>query len=413
MIPARHDVPAGYRILEAGDIPAVLAATDGLAARLGGGPADWRVVEISDGNMNRVFLVQGPAGSLVAKQALPFIRVVGEGWPFPLSRIWYEVAALRLQDRACPGLVPAVVAFREDLALLVMEALTGFRVLRGVLGTHPLDRGVAEGLGLFLARSLHAGSDLALESAEKRRLAGSFAGNGELCATTEDVIFTSPFTGHPLNRWTPGLDDAVAALTGDRALRAAAADLKHAFQCGAETIIHGDLHTGSVMVAGGQVRVIDPEWAFAGPMGFDVGLLLGNLLLAACAAHAVEDTARRDAALEGVETVWTVFAAEFTALASARPGSLAPLPPGAPVVDAIAARLCGVLADSLGFGGLEMIRRIIGIAHVADFEEIADPAVRARGERAALAIARDLAVNRRSLDGIGAARDRAESLLRA
>jgi len=409
---APQDTPADYRILEMGDIPAVLAATDGLPGRLGGTPADWRVAEISDGNMNRVFLVRGPAGSVVAKQALPFIRVVGEGWPFPLTRIWYEVSALRLQARACPGMVPAVLAFREDLALLVMEELTGFRVLRGVLGTQPLDPAVARDLGRFLAYSLHACSDFALDSAEKRLVAGTFAGNGALCATTEDVIFTSPFTGHPLNRWTPGLEEAVAALTADGPLRAAAAALKQAFQCKAETIIHGDLHTGSVMVADGQVRVIDPEWAFAGPMGFDVGLLLGNLLLAACAAHAVDDGERRRAALDGVETVWTSFATAFADLAAARPDSLAPLPAGS-VQDFITARLGTVLADTLGFAGLEMIRRIIGIAHVADFEGIADPVVRARGERAALAIARDLTVNRLSLDHIGAVRGRAESLLQA
>jgi 5-methylthioribose kinase len=43
----------------------------------------------------------------------------------------------------------------------------------------------------------------------------------------------------------------------------------------AEALIHGDLHTGSVMVTREETRVIDPEFAFYGPMDFDVGAVTG------------------------------------------------------------------------------------------------------------------------------------------
>ena len=42
------------------------------------GPA---VREVGDGNLNFVYVVEGPAGSLCVKQAPPFVRVVGESWP--------------------------------------------------------------------------------------------------------------------------------------------------------------------------------------------------------------------------------------------------------------------------------------------------------------------------------------------
>ena len=48
----------------------------------------------------------------------------------------------------------------------------------------------------------------------------------------------------------------------------------------AEALIHGDLHTGSIMMTTEDTRVIDPEFAFIGPMGFDVGAVIGNLFLA-------------------------------------------------------------------------------------------------------------------------------------
>ena len=48
----------------------------------------------------------------------------------------------------------------------------------------------------------------------------------------------------------------------------------------AQALIHGDLHTGSMMVTVDSTQVIDPEFGFYGPMGFDIGAFLGNLILA-------------------------------------------------------------------------------------------------------------------------------------
>jgi 5-methylthioribose kinase len=53
----------------------------------------------------------------------------------------------------------------------------------------------------------------------------------------------------------------------------------------------------------------------------------------------------------------------------------------------------GLFADMLGFAACKMIRRIVGFAHVIDFERIADPAERARCEAGALAMARTLLCN--------------------
>lgn len=63
----------------------------------------------------------------------------------------------------------------------------------------------------------------------------------------------------------------------------------------AQALIHGDLHTGSVMVTHDSTQVIDPEFAFYGPMGFDIGAFLGNLILAFFAqdGHADEQNDRK------------------------------------------------------------------------------------------------------------------------
>lgn len=52
--------------------------------------------------------------------------------------------------------------------------------------------------------------------------------------------------------------------------------------------------------------------------------------------------------------------------------------------------------DSLGFAGVKMIRRILGLAHVEELEAIRDPDLRARCERKALRLGRLLVVNAES-----------------
>ncbi|MEK7356988.1 MAG: S-methyl-5-thioribose kinase, partial [Bdellovibrionota bacterium] len=56
--------------------------------------------------------------------------------------------------------------------------------------------------------------------------------------------------------------------------------------------------------------------------------------------------------------------------------------------------------DSLGFAGTEMIRRILGLAKVADLETIADLKVKAACETKSLRMARELMVNSKTIRDI-------------
>ncbi|TIM48058.1 MAG: S-methyl-5-thioribose kinase, partial [Mesorhizobium sp.] len=59
-----------------------------------------------------------------------------------------------------------------------------------------------------------------------------------------------------------------------------------------------------------------------------------------------------------------------------------------------------VWTDMLGFAGVEVHRRILGLAHNADFETIADEDLRATCEAKALKFGRHIAVNRRQIHSI-------------
>ncbi len=153
------------------------------------------------------------------------------------------------------------------------------------------------------------------------------------------------------------------------------------------------------MVTDEDTRAIDPEFAFFGPMGFDVGALIANLLIAAIAHRVHRPGALGDAyrtwILDQAEQIWSGFATKFRTLWQTEAGGdafTAELFAGAQGQAALAAAqdryMAGLFADTLGFAGCKMIRRVLGLAHVEDLESIADPDTRATAESKVLALGR-------------------------
>ena len=412
-------IPEGYRPLDVDTLAPYLSEQPELRERLGGQPSGWRVEEVGDGNLNLVFLVHGPAGGLCVKQALPYVRLVGESWPLPVDRAFFEHEALVEHSRHAPGLTPAIYRFDPVLMLIVMELLEPHIIMRrGMIQGIRYPRAATD-MAEYMARTLFFTSDLGTNAAEKKTRVAVFCGNTALCKLTEDVIFTEPYTVHDNNRWTsPQLDDLAAAFRADAPLKRAVSRLKCKFMGNAEALIHGDLHTGSIMVTQDDTRVIDPEFAFYGPMGFDTGAFVGNLLLNYFSqdGHATEadDRAAYKAwVLQTAETFWHAFAERFGALWAEREGDAYPAalfdgPEGAAsLAQARDAAIAALFTDTIQFGAAKMIRRILGIAHNIDFEWIEDPDRRAACERPALLLGRELLLNAAAYPTIQAVTDAA------
>ena len=407
--------PADYRILNEAGLRSYLAGFPAVGARLGGAASTWSIAEVGDGNLNLVFIVKGAKGGLVVKQALPYVRLVGESWPLPLSRSHYECLALRRQGELAPGRVPAVFHQDESLALIVMQLLEPHIIMRKglIAGTH-YPRFV-DHISDFLSRTLFLTSDLAVPAAEKKQGIAAFAGNSALCRITEDLIFTDPYRLAEQNRWTsPWLDEAAAGFRRDLEAHLAISRLKLKFLAGPEALIHGDLHTGSIMVTATDSQIIDPEFAFYGPMGFDIGAVLSNLLMAyfAAAGHERTPGARGDFErwlLATVEDVWTAFRRKFLDLwrrqakGDAYPATLFEGADGAACLEAERDRYMeNLFRDTVGFSAAKIIRRIFGLAHNADFETIADAKLRATCEARSLRLARRMLVETAGFPSIGA-----------
>lgn len=364
--------------LTTGSIPGYIARHPELAAQVDG--TDLVVDEVGDGNLNQVFLCRGADGrTLVLKQALPYVRLVGPSWPMTEERATREAEAIRAHA-ALSGNVCRVTFFDPEQHVLALEDLTDHTVLRTHLNQGEDITGVPEILGRHVADTGFGTGPYGVGE-EPFRLAAAAAVNSELCTLTEAVIFTEPFLGAERNSVShPDTAERVAALQADPVWVAGAMRAKRRFVTVQEALLHGDLHTGSVFVRrdpdGWSVRTFDPEFSFYGPIGFDTGLLQANLMIAAVRADVLGEHDRRDALVAGVQGVWDAFEARFLELAAQRDD------PARWTDASIVEHLAEIRLDSTDFAACEAARRIIGLAKVTDIQTL--PAEQYRAAAAAV-----------------------------
>lgn len=357
--------------------------------------------EIGDGNLNLVFHITDThsRNSVIVKQALPYAKIVGESWPLSLDRARIEREILQEEYKICPGSVPQVYYYDDELALTIMEDLSDHEIMRKGLieGNHyPL---FSKHIGEFMARTLFYTSDLAMDQSLKKEKVKKFV-NPDQCKITEDLIFEEPYRFSERNSYSPSIEDEAEALRTDNELHLEIAILREKFLAQAQALLHGDLHTGSIFVTPESTKVIDPEFAYYGPIGFDIGAILANLLLHYVSVPGwIKDeaaaSARAEELLLMVQNVWTEFERSFCDLWDQDVQDYMARTKG--YQEFYVAKL---LQDSAGFAGSKMIRRIVGLAHVADIDTINDETIREQAERKALSIGKNLVKNHRRITSI-------------
>ena len=411
-----------YEPLTVETLAARLGSIESISNLIGANTSKWVSEEVGDGNLNLVFIVGGESGSVIVKQALPYVRLVGDSWPLPLKRAFFEYHALIRQAERDPGSVPKIYHFDEAQAIIVMEFFTPHIILRHSLMSGTKHDGMAKVLGQFCARTLFRGSDLSMDAAKRKADVALFVDSAELCDITETLVFSDPYFDAERNHHTPQLDSLVAELRADVDLKVEAQHMKSKFCNNAETMLHGDFHTGSVMVTATETKVIDPEFVLYGPMGFDIGMLLGNFWMAYFAqpGHASAFGERDDYQnwiLGAVEGIWAEFSTEFSRLwREERTGILYEKTlfedqgHNLASEQALAHRLQDIWQDTLGFAGVEMIRRTLSLAHIAENDTIENEELRADCEARGLRLGRQLVVNRSRINSIAIVNDLARTI---
>lgn len=349
--------------------------------------------ELSDGNINYVFKIVNQNGkSLVVKQADKYLRSNKRLLDIDRNRIEYSI--LKLQGEICEHYVPKVYYYDEIMCALVMEDISSFENLRYGLIGGSIYPSLANDISTFMAETLFSFSDFVLSRSEKKNRVKQFI-NIEMCDISEDLVFTEPYYDYKnRNIITKGNESfVVESLYNDEKLKSEIGYLRDNFMNNTQSLLHGDLHSGSIFANKKGLKVIDPEFAFYGPMGYDIGNVIGNLFFNLVYHKFVDLNDKMVEFLElSIENIFDLTFQKFNELFDSNVKL--------PLYNELfkIKYFKGVKQDTLGYAATEIIRRSVGDSKVKELSLIGNSELKVKIERILINFSKDLIFNREKIE---------------
>ena len=335
------------------------------------GNANLTVKEIGDGNINYIFKVENKIDgkSIVLKQADKLLR--SSGRPLDLTRSKIEANILRIENNLAPHFVPEIYFYDEIMCVLAMEDISEYKNLRTELVAGKIFPNFADNISEFLSRTLLLTTDLFMNKFEKKKNVKEFT-NPELCDISECLVFTEPYDNNRnRNIITAGNEEFVEnTLYKNEDLHFTILKLREKFMNYSQSLIHGDLHSGSIFINEKGIKIIDPEFSFYGPMAYDIGNVIGNLYFPLYRAKFfMEDSKKKEEFINWLEKcildIPILFSEKCKLLWEKYSNDK--LLKNKKFRDYY---IENIVKDSLAYAGTEMIRRTVGDAKVLELTSL-------------------------------------------
>jgi 5-methylthioribose kinase len=299
---------------------------EGIGKALGGASADTAlegidVGAIEGGNVNYAFCIRLPGldnKAIFLKQAPEFVAIFGpDGYPLTSERMQREMDVYTeykqfLGETLDKKYLPEIYYFDKKSMVVVMEFFDGFELLDHVLvdkeKMKSLESGaVASSLGDFMGK-VHAASHSSKITPERIAYLKEHFENREMRDVQLEFVFTKCYK--------EATDEQRAGLTLTDEFMKEVELLKAQYdgKVGDDALVltHGDLHPGSVMVEGGSVKVIDPEFTVYGPAGLDVGSLLSGYCLGAIHQAYSNEPSLVAKNVANAEDIWNAYSSALS-----------------------------------------------------------------------------------------------------
>lgn len=354
--------------------------------------------EIGDGNLNYVYRVQDNKKSIIIKQAGVRTRSDSSGRILDINRNKREAEILNYYGKKFPKLAPKIYRIDETMKLFVMEDLKDYIILRDALIKGKIIQHLPEQITDFIVETALSTADFFTEAFDKKNEVVKYT-NKELCKISEELVFTEPFFntlkenvfGNRLKKYVE------KEFYKNKKLQFEAVKLKYEFMNNTQALIHGDLHTGSIFTNDKYIKVMDCEFAFYGPIGYDLGTIIANLIFSYVYHLNIGKNNKKFLAFiyNSVNEILKLFKSKFLNKCNKD------------IIDISAKNekfikyyLNNVIKYSFGICGLEIIRRTTGCARVKEIESVTDDKKRAKIEYTLLKIGKECIMKRDELTNV-------------
>ena len=248
-----------------------------------------------EGNMNLTLRVTTERRSFIVKQSRPWVEKY-PSIPAPEDRVLIEATFYQAVSdfSMIAERMPRLLGCDEQNYVALIEDLGATADFTDIYNDHLTCFAPVQELCQWLA-ALHR---TAFDAEMQRRLQ-----NLPMRKLNHEHLYHYPLrndNGLDLDAITPGLSRVAAVLKSDAAYRGAIDGLGALYLEHGSCLLHGDFYPGSwvrynaaaadvkTVISADDVWVIDPEFCFFGPAEFDLGIFVGHLLLAGRPAALVE-----------------------------------------------------------------------------------------------------------------------------
>lgn len=272
-----------------------------------------------DGNMNYVLRIETNQRTFIIKQSRAYVEKYPQV-PAPAERVVTEAGFYQkiYKESSIQNRMPKLLGLDVVNNILLLEDLgksNDYSILYDL--KHRLTTDEVTVLVSFL-NELHT-------HFQKNKVDDELA-NVELRKLNYEHIFKYPFleeNGFDLDSIQMGLQELALPYKKDAALKVQLELLGSLYLSKGKYLLHGDYYPGSWLKTAKGIQIIDPEFCYYGTREFDLGIFIAHLYLS-----------KQD------ENLIAVIAKEYTAFADLNPKILN------------------------GFVGIEIMRRLIGLAQL-------------------------------------------------
>lgn len=310
------------------------------------------VKEIGDGNLNYIFRISNSSNfSIIVKQSNLYGRTNSKN-KISTKRTEIEYNILNFLYDISPNYSPKVYFYDKEYNCFIMEDLKDYIILRKHLLYENKQISFGKHLATFIFNLFNKTSDFYyLDHREKKKNIQKFI-NPDLCEISERLVFDEVITNY-YNRnicLKENEDYVLKNIYNNSIFKSEATKLKFIFMNKTESLIHGDLHSGSIFIKDNSVKIFDPEFAFFGPIGYDLGNVVAHLLISKIYTEKYNYLNNEISIF--LNTFYKLFnnSIEIKDL-STKNNKLF-----------LKFYIENILEETAGFTGMEIIRRIIGVA---------------------------------------------------
>lgn len=241
--------------------------------------------EDSQGLINYLFRARNDKESIIIKQARANMRLDDDvestdaSYCPPQDRNYSEYLTMKLRRAITPDYVPQVYCADRENHVFLMEDVSYLKPGRAQLAHNVMIDDLGPRVAEFLADIHFYTTEFYLDTGEFRELGRRFVSTG-MRAIMENWLFLRDTPTHqcpPLTQhFLPYIfaDDIVVQ----------SHILRHKYMNTTQAFIHSDIHTSNIFASDSQLKVIDMEYTFAGPVAYDLGYFLASLVSQYCSA---------------------------------------------------------------------------------------------------------------------------------